>query len=191
MSFWFFHPEHYLLTSSCDKYRVDFLSYPFTSTLFIPCSHPHAPNTIISYFGLDGWSVSIGLKQIILCSLLLFSVIFPPGVNHSLLYDFFPLTFNVFISSLLASNASQSLRHVCGLCLPEALAPTGSWPIPIWKDWLPPSGHRFDPVSPFMTWRSSSSSRLYDITDVPHLMSFSTVLFTWLHTGVSCSMQSL
>ena len=92
MSFWFFHLEHYLLASSCDKYRVDFLSYPFTSTLFIPYSHPHAPNTIIPYFGLDGWSVSTGSKQIILCFLLLFSVIFSPGVNHSLFMIFSPFT---------------------------------------------------------------------------------------------------
>ena len=124
------------------------------------------------YRTLDGWSVSTGLKQIILCFLLFFSVIFPPGVNHFLLYDFFPLTFNVSIFSLLASNASQSFRHICGLSLPEARAPTGSWPTPIRKDWLPRSGHHSDPVSPFTTLRSSSSSRLYDRADVLRLMSF-------------------
>lgn len=87
--FWFVHVKQYLLlTTCCDKYWVNFLSYPFASTIYVcACPHPRTPNKDISSLCLAQYSAFAILNESILWLFLLSSAITSsPGVNGRLLY---------------------------------------------------------------------------------------------------------
>lgn len=85
--FWFLHVKHYLLTSSCNKYKVDFLSYPSPIHLCHICTLFLSSNSQSSYifilfrsiFSVDGIEPERSM-------ILAFQYTFFPGVSIYLWY---------------------------------------------------------------------------------------------------------